>query len=253
MRRSGLQSVGVCADSLVSPLTLYCRLCDGLRPVQRKHNFVCHKRVHVAQYAFDDCYLLSESGATAVHSVLSKGIPFNHNQPFMVCDSGGSAIVRRICIFSPHRFLYNKERCIGCGDPQGFRRHDPDFAAWQFFGRQLLVTIPGGALSQVLEKWHKDRNIPLSESNLTHYVHLFTFNTGKQTPPKESVIDRLDTSNNRMSEHVANGSIAQILIVHPTAPFELLKSKTKFLNGQIVVVAKELRSRYSVFAGTLDV
>ena len=34
----------------------------------------------------------------------------------------------------------------------------------------------------------------------------------------------------------------------PTAPFELPKSKTKFLNGQIVVGTKDLRSRYSILA-----
>jgi hypothetical protein len=137
--------VGVCADSLVSPLTLYCRLCNGAarwpRPV--KHNFICHKRAHGEQYVFDDCYLLSESEAAAVHGVLTEGIPLNHNQSFMVCDSGGNAIVRHIRIFSPHRFLYNKERCIGCGDPRGFGRHGPDFATGQFFGDSCGSQLPG--------------------------------------------------------------------------------------------------------------
>ena len=119
--------------------------------------------------------MLSESEAATVHGVLSEGIPLNLNQSFMVCDIEGNANVRHIHIFPTHRFLYNKERCIGCGDPRCFRRHGPDFSTGQFFGRQLWISIAGGAVSQVLEKVAQRPKYSIEReqsSSLRAFIHL---------------------------------------------------------------------------------
>ncbi|KAF9505411.1 hypothetical protein BS47DRAFT_1400430 [Hydnum rufescens UP504] len=103
----------------------------------------------------DRLHIIEEPEAAAVHCALWNNSSLRVNQVFMVCDAGGGTIDTAIYKFlgSFHEIA---ELCASSGSSCG--SHFLDLAFRNY-----------------LENWHRDRNIHLSETNLSHYMHSFTY------------------------------------------------------------------------------
>jgi len=103
----------------------------------------------------DRLHIISEPEAAAVHCALWRNLQLKPNQSFMVCDAGGGTIDTAI-----YKVLGNvsqiAERCASSGASCGSHFLDIRFRNY-------------------LEEWHRARHIRLSEMNLAHYMHSFTY------------------------------------------------------------------------------
>ncbi|KAF9511524.1 hypothetical protein BS47DRAFT_1383408 [Hydnum rufescens UP504] len=153
----------------------------------------------------DRLHIISEPEAGAVYCGLWKDLNLKPNQSFMVCDAGDGSIDTAI-----YQVLENltqiAERWASSDASCGSHFLDLNFHAY-------------------LEEWHRIRNIRLSEKNLMHYMHAFTYSeklvfTGKQDG-KDLLFECFDVSD---YDHT-------------------YLSDDEFFNGQLVVTVSDLRER----------
>ncbi|KAF9505320.1 hypothetical protein BS47DRAFT_558685 [Hydnum rufescens UP504] len=113
----------------------------------------------------DRLHIIAEPEAAAVHCALWNNPYLKSDQVFMVCDAGGGTIDTAIFKFlgSLHEIA---EICASSGSSCG--SHFLDLAFRDY-----------------LENWHHHRNIPLSDTNLSHYMHSFTYSQKLQYSGEE--------------------------------------------------------------------